>query len=100
MADLAPGRKSLTERYGVEQPSAALERIIREHVDEATAQQILDDLRAASAKYQRASRVERARTLVSLYPDEQPSSKRAQQAVERARVLLANADVYIAEGAF
>jgi hypothetical protein len=91
-----PGRLSLSERYGVPVPAAALEEALRRRCGDEIAEQVLSDYRAAIKRYGRAARLERARRgLRQVRGREQYLPPRQQALTERERDLLAKADDYL-----
>lgn len=93
--DLSPGRKSITDRYGVAAPRVALAAILTERFGADAAAAILQAWGRAEARYQRAVKVEAARRFVARRPAPEPPLTRADKAVVRAQALLDHAAEYI-----
>lgn len=93
--DLTPGRKSISERYGVSYPRLALEHILARRLGAELAGEILDELKAAEQRYNRAARVESLRRRYWGRTGSPGASSRQAAADARNRLILANAEAFI-----
>lgn len=91
-----PRTMPISERYGVEVPNDALRRILVERLGQTQAEEILAAYRAATVRYQRAVRVEKARRNVRTY-GHTPSENQKRWLVREER-LIAAAAAYIEGG--
>jgi hypothetical protein len=94
--DLTSGRKSISERYGVEYPRQALEAILTRRCGADLAAAVLTELREAEQRYQRAARVEQLRRWYWPPRTVEGETRSRREARKRNLLILENAEGYIA----